>query len=179
MFTRVLIKYLEQKDPNMHAQAKAIIKDCAERNKRQEPGYESVTLSMKRRLRDLVGDHYWKKANDYLVHFIEQKKRQAGITSNRGGTSGSASQQARVAMRVKQQQQMEQRRRAELAQRAAQAKLKKEQAAKQRIGAPSIADVRKGIQDKREQLESTTATKATTKSKKPLPQSLNSSFYPL
>lgn len=160
MFTRVLIKYLEQKDPNMHAQAKAIIKDCAERNKRQEPGYESVTLSMKRRLRDLVGDHYWKKANDYLVHFIEQKKRQAGIPSNRGGSSGTASQQARAAMRVKQQQEMEQRRRVEIAQRAAQAKLKKDQAAKQRTGAPSIADVRKGIQDKREQLESTTGTKA-------------------
>ena len=165
MFTRVLIKYLEQKDPNMHAQAKAIIKDCAERNKRQEPGYESVTLSMKRRLRDLVGDHYWKKANDYLVHFIEQKKRQAGIPSNRGGSSSSAAHQARAAMRVKQQQQMEQRRRQELAQRAAQAKLKKDQAAKQRTGAPSLADVRKGIQDKREQLESTTVTKAATKKK--------------
>lgn len=62
MFTRVLIKYLEQKDKNLHAQAKAIIKDCAEKNKRQEPGYESVTESMKRRLRELVGETYWKKA---------------------------------------------------------------------------------------------------------------------
>jgi hypothetical protein len=62
MFTRVLIKYLEQKDKDLHTQAKAIIKDCAEKNKLQTPGYESVTESMKRRLRELVGETYWKKA---------------------------------------------------------------------------------------------------------------------
>ena len=177
MFTRVLIKYLEQKDPRMHAQAKTIIKDCAERNKRQEPGYESVTLSMKRRLRELVGDHYWKKANDYLVHFIEQKKRQAGIASGRGGSS-SAAQQAKDQMRLRQQQQRRQQQEAQ--RRAAQQKVKKDQAASMSIQrptvgmAPSMADVRKGIQDKREQLTmqdsqsptAVTTAKANTKSKK-------------
>ena len=64
----------------MHRQAKVIIKDCAERNKRQEPGYESVTESMKRRLKELVGDYYWKKTNEYLIHFIEQKRRQHAVS---------------------------------------------------------------------------------------------------
>jgi hypothetical protein len=100
MFTRVLIKYLEQKDPPMHAQAKLIIKDCAERNKRQEPGYESVTASMKKRLKEKVGEHYWKKANDYLTHFLEQKKKQQlqqqqaggrGATGPPGGNAGGNS----------------------------------------------------------------------------------------
>ena len=64
----------------MHQQAKVIIKDCAGRNKRQEPGYESVTESMKRRLKELVGDYYWMKANEYLIQFIEQKRRQHAVS---------------------------------------------------------------------------------------------------
>ena len=100
VFTRVLIKYLEQKDPNLHRQAKAIIKDCAERNKRQEPGYTSVTASMKTRLRQLVGENYWKRAEAYLKHYLEQR------------ASSSSSQQAQQARqkqiaRQKQQQQLQ------------------------------------------------------------------------
>lgn len=62
LFTRVLIKYLEQKDPHVHQQVKAIIKDCAERNKRGEPGYESVTTSMRSRLKRVVSESYWARA---------------------------------------------------------------------------------------------------------------------
>ena len=180
MFTRVLIKYLEQKDPRMHAQAKNIIKDCAERNKRQEPGYESVTLSMKRRLRDLVGDHYWKKANDYLVHFIEQKKRQAGLAGRSGGSIGG-SQQAKEEMRRRQQQQqqLQRQRQQQEAQRRAQAQKPKQETKPRTSAAPSISDVRKGIQDKREQLamqDSSTTAKAATasKAKKTTPASKDS-----
>jgi hypothetical protein len=43
IFQSVLMKYLEQKDPPLHLRVKAIIKDCAERNRNKEPGYESVT----------------------------------------------------------------------------------------------------------------------------------------
>lgn len=107
VFTRVLIKYLEQKDPNLHRQAKAIIKDCAERNKRQEPGYTSVTASMKTRLRQLVGENYWKRAEAYLKHFLEQK-----AAANRSSGGSSSSQQARqnqlAAARQQQQQKRQQ-----------------------------------------------------------------------
>lgn len=37
------MKYLEQKDPALHVRVKGIIKECAERNRNKEPGYESVT----------------------------------------------------------------------------------------------------------------------------------------
>jgi hypothetical protein len=174
MFTRVLIKYLEQKDPRMHARAKSIIKECAERNKRQEPGYESVTTSMKRRLKELVGDHYWKKANDYLVHFIEQKRRHALAA----GGSGSATAAQQQQQQLRRRQALQQQRQQQAQQRQAQQKLKKEQTSnipKQRVAAiagapPSVADVRKEIQDKREQLTvelspTTTTAKATSKSK--------------
>jgi len=56
MFTRVLMQYLEQKDPPQHQKVQAIIKDCAERNRYQECGYDSVTasrVSMKARSRKL------------------------------------------------------------------------------------------------------------------------------
>ena len=62
MFTRVLMKYLETKDPALHQKVKAIIKDCAERNKRGEPGYESVTASMRSRLKRVVSESYWSRA---------------------------------------------------------------------------------------------------------------------
>ena len=51
MFTRVLMKYLEQKDSEMHARAKAVIRECMEKNKKQDPEYLSLTTSMKYHLR--------------------------------------------------------------------------------------------------------------------------------
>jgi hypothetical protein len=83
VFVRILLKYLEQKDQRMYAQAKSIIKNCAERNKRQEPGYKSATASMlKRRFKELVGDHYWKTAYDYFVYFIQKKRRDALLAAS-------------------------------------------------------------------------------------------------
>ena len=71
-FLRILLKYLEQKDKTLHAKAKAVIKDCA--NASGMPGYESVTVAMQRRLKDLVGKAYWKKAQEFLV--LQVKMRQ-------------------------------------------------------------------------------------------------------
>ena len=160
-----------QKDKRMHHQAKIIIKDCAERNKRQEPGYESVTESMKRRLKELVGDHYWKKANDYLIHFIEQKRRQhaaaaaggsssGGGSRSSGGSSSSAQQQqqqqldAHKRRRLKEQEDRERLRLQSLEKE----RLKKDQASKQRtaVASPLVA-IQQEIQEKREQITMQTA----------------------
>ena len=51
----------------MHAAAKAQIKECYEKNKKGDPAFMSLTTSMKARLRETVGETYWKKAHDYLV----------------------------------------------------------------------------------------------------------------
>mmetsp|Transcript_40053 Transcript_40053/g.96654 ORF Transcript_40053/g.96654 Transcript_40053/m.96654 type:complete len:794 (+) Transcript_40053:78-2459(+) len=102
IFTRVLIKYLEQKDPNMHRQAKVIIKDCAERNKNKEPGYQSVTASMKTRLKELVGESYWRRAEVYLKHYLDQQKK------NKSGAQGSSSSSSTHALKQQQQQQQQQ-----------------------------------------------------------------------
>lgn len=92
------MKYLETKDPPLHLKVKAIIKDCAERNKRQERGYESVTASMKTRLQQVVGDAYWKRAEAYLAHFLKEKERKAELermkhASSGGGGGGMPQQQ--------------------------------------------------------------------------------------
>jgi hypothetical protein len=163
-----------QKDKRMHHQAKIIIKDCAERNKRQEPGYESVTESMKRRLKELVGDHYWKKANDYLIHFIEQKRRQhaaaaaAGGSSSGGGSRSSGGGGSSSSAQQQQQQQLDAHKRRRLKeqedrerlrlQSLEKERLKKEQASKQRptVTSPLIA-IQQEIQEKREQITMQTA----------------------
>ena len=113
MFTRVLIRYLEQKDPVLHQQAKVIIKDCADRNRRQERGYESVTAAMKDRLKTLVGETYWKRAEMYLKHFLEQKKKQqeaqSGDAASRPpGASGGPAAAPNTASLAQQQQQQQQ-----------------------------------------------------------------------
>ena len=116
MFTRVLIKYLEQKDPQIHAKVKEIIKDCAERNKRREPGYESVTQAMKARLKQVVSESYWQRAEAYLRQLVQQKRQQAAAAaaaaahgqqsqSLSGASSSASSSQAPPPPPPQQQQQ--------------------------------------------------------------------------
>jgi len=75
MFMRVLMKYLGTKDPTLYQQAKHVIQDCADRNRRNEEGYESVTTAMRERLQELVGKTYWERTEIYLEHFLEQKRQ--------------------------------------------------------------------------------------------------------
>ena len=79
MFTKVLMKYLETRDPQLHSRAKLVIKECAERNKAKDPNYKSLTAAMQTRLRDCVGEFYWKKADDYLNHFLKTKKKELEV----------------------------------------------------------------------------------------------------
>ena len=83
-----MLRYLEQRDVTMHANAKSQIKECYEKNKAGDPEFRSLTTSMKARLRATVGETYWKKAHDYLDHFLKQKgqaKRQAQEQMHQGG----------------------------------------------------------------------------------------------
>jgi len=75
IFTRVLMKYLEQKDPALHVQVKPIIKDCAEKKRQKVKGYESVTTSMRIQLKKVVSENYWKRAEVYLEHFLKEKAK--------------------------------------------------------------------------------------------------------
>lgn len=87
MFTRVLMKYLEQKDPAMHVRAKSVIRECAEKNKANESGYESITATMQSKLRATVGEPYWERAESYLNHFLKQKELELAKRKKAGGPS--------------------------------------------------------------------------------------------
>lgn len=84
MFTRVLMKYLEQKQPDLHRRAKEVIKECAEKNKQNHPEYTSLTRAMRIRLKETVGDVYWKKADEYLEHYLKQKEQQRSRSQKPG-----------------------------------------------------------------------------------------------
>eukprot|EP00804_Cyclotella_cryptica_P014822 CCRYP_015024-RD/>CCRYP_015024-RD protein AED:0.11 eAED:0.13 QI:197/0.66/0.75/1/0.66/0.5/4/274/1066 len=74
MFTRVLMKYLETRNKELHEKAKAQIKECYEKNKSGDPNFASLTKIMNARLHATVGEMYWKKATYYLEHFFLTKK---------------------------------------------------------------------------------------------------------
>jgi hypothetical protein len=73
----------------MHLKAKTVIRECAQKNKAKEKGYESVTASMQKRLRAMVGENYWTRAEQYLEHFLKQKKKIETKTSNSVSQSSS------------------------------------------------------------------------------------------
>lgn len=147
IFTRVLIKYLEQKDPNMHRQAKIIIKDCAERNKKQEPGYQSVTASMKTRLKELVGESYWRRAEVYLKHYLDQQNNKAGSQGSSSSSSTHALTQQQLDRRKQQQQEQLQCAAKMQAQRAAQA-----QHDQQHQHPPNLAMLQQEVSNRRNEI---------------------------
>lgn len=61
-FTKILMKLLERFDPALHRNARSMIKDCEERKKRGE--VQSMTDTLKRPLKEVVGPKYWKLARE-------------------------------------------------------------------------------------------------------------------
>jgi len=91
-FTNILIKYLEKKDPGLHKQARSIIKDCADRNRRKEPGYESVTAAIRERLKELVGEAYWKRTEAHFEQYQIQVRQRQQPQQQRESRQDSSSQ---------------------------------------------------------------------------------------
>ena len=76
LFTKVLMKYLETKDANMHAAAKEAIRECAQKNREGDPGMQS-------RLRTLLaGTTYWAKAESYLAQYLSKAASAASSSSS-------------------------------------------------------------------------------------------------
>ena len=65
-FANWLMRFLERKDPRVFGEAQEVIRDCEQRKKRGEAGYESVTDSLKEPLREVVGKNYWREARFHL-----------------------------------------------------------------------------------------------------------------
>ncbi|KAL3927441.1 MAG: hypothetical protein SGBAC_013087 [Bacillariaceae sp.] len=83
-FVLLLLKYLEAKNLDMRQQAIAIIRNCGERREIKEPGYASARkTAMKRRLKVLVGEKYWKEAKT-LQHLTKLQQESGSKVGLRG-----------------------------------------------------------------------------------------------
>ncbi len=75
VFLHFLLKFLKRKNQQMYCQSRVIIAECAIRNERGEDGYSNLTGAMKYRLRNFVGEEFWREAIDSFVYFVELKVR--------------------------------------------------------------------------------------------------------
>ena len=74
LFIRVLLTYLKSKDPELQLQVRAIIKDCKAKHVKKIKGYESVTAAMRRRIKLVVGEGNWRRAEQHFVRYQEQHR---------------------------------------------------------------------------------------------------------
>jgi len=88
------MKYLEQKDQSMHARAKEVIRDCAKKNKEGNPAYSSLSTSMQSHLKNLVGEIYWKKAEDYLRQYLHTQYVKKGVPHEEAKRKANATAQS-------------------------------------------------------------------------------------
>jgi hypothetical protein len=78
LLLRVLMKYLENSNPPLYSMAREAINDCVTRHDNHEEGYESLCDSIKRSVKQVVGDTNWRKAEAYLSREImHQAQREA------------------------------------------------------------------------------------------------------
>jgi len=74
------MKYIEQKDSNMHARAGTIITECYHRHKQGDPAYASLELATQPKLRETAGPVYWEKTEDHLNYYLRKKQEAAGAS---------------------------------------------------------------------------------------------------
>jgi hypothetical protein len=90
IFLRILLKYLERKDPGLHARVRAVVARCKDKNRARVPGYESVTASTKARLRRIVAEPYWTRAEAYTRSFVASRNDDQLLEDAAGGGGRSS-----------------------------------------------------------------------------------------
>jgi hypothetical protein len=80
---RVLMKYLQTKNRALYARTKEVIHECCARNDRAAEDYGALLESIKRKVKHVVGDTYWRKAESYLSKAILQQARLDAIGNSR------------------------------------------------------------------------------------------------
>ena len=89
IFTRILFKCLsDHPSAKVRVEAKQIIVDCTKRNRLGEPGFHPLINAIEVRLRHVIGDIHWHRAEQYLGHYMTFR-RKGGADANAlmmGGT---------------------------------------------------------------------------------------------
>lgn len=92
IFTRILFKCLsDHPSEKVRVEAKQIIMDCTKRNRLGEPGFNPLIDAIEIRLRHVIGDIHWHKAEQYLGHYMtfrSSKGGGGGGGANAGGDHG-------------------------------------------------------------------------------------------
>ena len=77
LYLRILLKYLQRKDgpDDTYERLKLALHECATRSRRQEKGFESLTIAMQRVIPEIVDQADLDKAREYLNLFVQQKRQ--------------------------------------------------------------------------------------------------------
>lgn len=73
VFTKVLLKYLETKDPVMFLLAKQTIREAIDHESCSAAGETCSISRMKKRLETLVPKEHWKKSEEFLLQKLQDK----------------------------------------------------------------------------------------------------------
>lgn len=75
LYVRVLLKYLQRKDDpeDTYERLKLALHECASKSRRQEKGFESLTIAMQRVIPQVVGEEDLAKAREYMNLFVQKQ----------------------------------------------------------------------------------------------------------
>jgi hypothetical protein len=73
LFTKILMRFLERRDPAVFNDARAVIHDCELKKKKGET--ESVVESIRSPLKVVVGPEYWKEARSYSQQVLQSQQQ--------------------------------------------------------------------------------------------------------
>ena len=92
IFTRILFKCLDDHpSSSIKRRVKTIIVECTKRNRAGDPDYHPLIDAVQARLRHIIGEVHWHKAEEYLVHYLTFRKGRkcAGSATAAGRTVAS------------------------------------------------------------------------------------------
>uniref|UniRef100_A0A7S2E300 Uncharacterized protein n=1 Tax=Helicotheca tamesis TaxID=374047 RepID=A0A7S2E300_9STRA len=72
-FVRVLLKYLDQKDPQLRVEAQKVVKFCGQKKKMGDPQYKYLDRSIETALRLTVGEKHWNCAKACYIRILRQR----------------------------------------------------------------------------------------------------------
>jgi hypothetical protein len=75
IFVKILLHCLkvDQVDPGIHPNAKAVVSECTRRNRMGDPNFSPLQPAVERRLRRTVGEVRWARARQQYVLFCQRK----------------------------------------------------------------------------------------------------------
>ena len=82
MLVKVLMRYLEKKDPELYKRARTTLKDCEKSHLMKEERFTNLVDSVQRELTQVVGMRYWKRAERHVTKHITKKAAIAKMGSS-------------------------------------------------------------------------------------------------